>query len=213
MSKTLLSFCGWPGCGKSTASNVLREFGFEVKSFASPLKEMTKEILQVETLNKKEHRNAMILLGTGYMRGQMSWQDLTKQMQIQYDINKDDLYERVQNYVDENFEDNEYIFTDIFWTKVGLENLPQKVVFDDLRFLIEADEVRKIGGKIVKLETTIEKCIENLVKRDGGFQEDLFTLPSEIEWKDIKHDYALLANKEFLQFEENIRNLAQILGW
>lgn len=82
MRKIIIGFAGKAGAGKSTAARILRDHaGFEVLSFAAPLKAMCRAFgltpaemtilkeVPLERLNWKSPRQFQQLLGTDFVRG------------------------------------------------------------------------------------------------------------------------------------------------
>lgn len=149
MIMTLIGLTGGKGCGKSSVARIMeRKFGYEVLSFASPIKEMLRAMglsdaeLNDPTLKEikldeygKSPREMMQLLGTEFARNMIA--------------------------------------QDVWITAMKRKLGPgMKVVIDDVRFNNEAEFIRSVGGTILEVKRTKLDHNHDTHVSEAGISED-----------------------------------------
>jgi len=146
----IIGLAGGKGCGKSSVARIMeRKFGYEIMSFASPIKDMLRAmglrdaelndpVLKEITLDEygKSPREIMQLLGTEFARNMLS--------------------------------------EDIWVTAMKRRISPgMKVVIDDVRFENEARFIRDTGGSVVEVRRTrLDENADTHVS-EAGISKDL----------------------------------------
>lgn len=174
----IYAIAGKRGSGKTTFASIVQKYNknFKIISFASELKNMAIKIFKLlpedtEILEKKE----CLLKNPIYMDEYLTeMRDLTG-----LDITKKGLIAKTPREVLQFFGTN-YVRSvqDSYWIERCILEITQckkQILIPDLRFLNEADAVRHVGGKIIKIE-----------RMEFNISESLH--PSEIEMDKIEPD-------------------------
>lgn len=146
----IVGLAGGKGCGKSSVARIMeRKFGYEIMSFATPIKDMLRAMgLRDAELNDpvlkeivldeygKSPREIMQLLGTEFARNMIS--------------------------------------EDIWVTAMKRKIAPgMKVVIDDVRFNNEAEFIRDSGGSVLEVKRTKLDENSDMHISEAGISEDL----------------------------------------
>ena len=155
-----------PGCGKTTVARYLEQRGFKINSFATPIKDMTRNFLMNLGYNHEEAVEA-ISTKTDTVKGidpPISVRDLLRTLGTEW--GRDNVHPEV-------------------WIKCWLAKYEQlinlqgdhfyerttgpSIVVDDVRFLNEAKLITKLGGKLWELRRTDAEATHHSTHRsDGG---------------------------------------------
>jgi len=130
MNMNLVGIAGLPRTGKDTIAEYLEDrYGFEVTSFARPLKEATKALFHLDDFE--------------------AFDDAVKDMPIQpWNLSPREMWCALADGVKYRFGDD--IFVKLWAHQVMLGDA-DNIVVSDVRYEAEADMVRKMGGKIIHL--------------------------------------------------------------
>ena len=184
----LIGFSGKKRSGKDTGGEYLiKKYGYIQYSFAGPLKKACQEIFmfsdeQTEGHLKEMHderwnisaRKVFQIFGTEMFREKLG--DFFPEMK----------------HIQENF----WIYRFEMWYKNLKKTNPNvKVVVTDIRFPNEAEIVKKLGGKIIKVERNTSMSIDNHA--------------SEKNIDLIKGDITLTNNDTLEKYYEKIENILQ----
>lgn len=171
MARSIIAFCGPMQSGKSTAADLLIEYnGYIRLSFASPVKQMLRTLVEMQGVDKRESYRMFFgdlkESATHYLAGR------TPRHAMQT------LGSEWRDLIDRNL-----------WTKIWLNatvHVP-KVVVDDMRFTHEAATVKELGGNIIFLdrsdcgpgthisETDYLNIVPDRKITNDGTIEDLYT--------------------------------------
>lgn len=144
----IIGFCGRCYSGKSELANLCENYGYQIKSFGYPLKNLISNLLSItiDDINKLKNVNAE------YIFKDMDFRFLSKEIDIPYDKIK----EMMGNKVFKNTREiMQFIGTDIIRTfnpnwhvnKVKETLNPDtNYVFDDVRFPNEREMIENLGG-------------------------------------------------------------------
>lgn len=146
----IIGFAGRCYSGKSELAKICETYGYEIKSFATPLKQLIADLIKVPFGEVNRLKKADM----SFVISDMDVLFLSKETNIPYDIIK----EKCDNKVFRNTRQLlQFIGTDIIreynkdWhvnkIKETLEN-DKKYVFDDVRFINEKDMIQELGGMI-----------------------------------------------------------------
>lgn len=168
----LLGLSGWARSGKDTVAAILKEKGYVRHSFADPMREALYRL--DPKVDFGEQANVPLTTALGRDK---NWEQLkTFSTEIR------GLMQRMGTEVGRN------MFGENFWVDQALDQIPDggKVVFADVRFPNEADAIRKLGGKVVRIgragvgpandhisETALDRYEFDLVISNNGTLEDL----------------------------------------
>jgi dephospho-CoA kinase len=202
------AFFGKMGSGKTTAAQYLvEEHGFKRVSFASPLKKIgeLKDILVPDMYYDWLYKWAMDLLPdrvygmhfTGWMEGKSTREWLVDRWIEDFQESKDtrELLQRIGT--DSGRKANPEI-----WINYFARHLPDgNLVVDDLRFLNEAQALRDLSFKLIKLEQPEEDRVVRLATRDGFFDPATQGHASETELSNIEADAAIF-NDRYLDLDQ-----------
>lgn len=154
----IIGFCGYKGSGKDAATAYLiKNFGFERRSFAAPLKASVAELLEIPVHMIEEFKNdPTVYVTIGYKNeptdgaaaaaGVNSWWSPISELTFR---------EFLQRY---GTEAHREIFGEDFWVDqcLPLQSYSgRKIVIPDVRFENEASRVIAIGGSIVRIDRGI----------------------------------------------------------
>ena len=146
----IIGFAGRCYSGKSELAKICEIYGYEIKSFATPLKQLIADLIKVPIVEVNKLKKANM----SFVISDMDALFLSKETNIPYDIIK----EKCDDIVFRNTRQLlQFIGTDIIreynkdWhvnkIKETLEN-DKKYVFDDVRFINEKDMIQSLGGMI-----------------------------------------------------------------
>ncbi len=136
MNKKIIALCGPVGCGKSTlADSLIDHHKFIRLSFAAPIKQMIKVLLNCQGASRDEVRR-------------MLWGDL-KEHPTRY-LSGQSPRHAMQTL---GTEWRDLMHTEL-WTNIwrGATKFVDRIVVDDMRFTHEAKAVRELGGKIIRID-------------------------------------------------------------
>jgi hypothetical protein len=138
----LIGFAGNAGAGKDTAGAHLRDaFGFELRSFAAPLKRSVAALLGVSVGDLERWKNVPAILVEVIDR------EASRVPRVSMTVR-----EFLQRY---GTEAHREVFGDAFWVNQSLSSTPlEDVAFTDVRFANEARAIRRYGGAVVWIERT-----------------------------------------------------------
>ena len=205
-------FVGDKGVCKTTLANYLKdEFLFEIYSLAGPLKNAVRDIFSLSREqtdgNLKEvvderygvtPRKLMQVVGTELFQYDImehipELKEKIPPRKLWIHIFKQE-YEKIKESCLEFMKLSLLNFSGV--TATNLECQPN-VVIDDVRFIHEAEEIKKMGGVVIEL-----------VRIDGPENDD--THSSEQEFKEIKADFYIHVDHT-LEKEEALNDLSKIL--
>ena len=154
------------------ASFITDVYGHKQTSFAAPLKQLASECLGRE-IDKSRDRGFLIALGQK-MKG------------------LDYIKEAIPPGTDEwlsfaGFSGKEKL---TFWSDILLQSMSfgDKYVISDMRYQVEYDAIRSIGGIVVRIDCPKYICEKRLIERDGGFIPGIWDSVSEKSWQSFKPD-------------------------
>lgn len=168
----LLGLSGWARSGKDTVAAILKADGYVRHSFADPMREALYRLNPPVDFGGTGSVPLSTALGA-----EKDWERLK-----QFSTEIRGLMQRMGTEVGRN------MFGENFWVDQALDKIPDggKVVFADVRFPNEADAVRKLGGKVVRIEragvgpandhiseTALDKYEFDIVLNNDGSLEDL----------------------------------------
>lgn len=131
----LIALIGPKGCGKTTLSNQLKDFGWKTTSFATPIKNMIAELLYIQNVN--ERTVVRMLYG-----------DL-KETPTKYLGNKSPRH--AMQTLGTEWRETIYrnLWLDIWERSINLNK--EKIIIDDCRFIHEAEKIKNLGGKLIRI--------------------------------------------------------------
>ncbi len=177
----MIGFVGKKSSGKDTSGDYLVEkYGFEKQSFAYPLKKCCKEMFALTDAQL----NDPILKETPDPR----WYGATPRQILQFVGT--DLFRNQLETIMPNIGNSVHINAFKLWYD---NNKDKKIVLCDVRFLNEADMIKKSGGTLIR------------VNRGENKKVDLHQ--SEIELDQIKCDYIIDNNDSLDKLYEKLDNI------
>lgn len=212
-----IAFCGFAGSGKSLLSQMLGEISdYKKSSFANGIRDCFSAVLAPaikRPLDKSKDRSIMRYIGK-YMR-EPTYIDyaIEKEFAKANGIKSDEKIMQMWAGVDtwanpqyitlgyipsiEQYEQLDDMVTLDFWAKYELAKMKNHamIAIDDLRYQWEFDNLKEQGYSIIKLNCSREICEQRLIVRDGGFEADLWTHPSELDFLKFKVDYEIDATQ------------------
>lgn len=135
---TIIGFSGYARAGKDTAADYLVEnYGYKKFSFASPMKEAMYQLDPRITVN--ELANTSLRVGVDVY----GWEGLKDR--------SPDVRGLLQRF---GTEVGREMFGEDFWVDYAMSQIPDgaKAVIADVRFPNEADAIKKLGGKVVRID-------------------------------------------------------------
>lgn len=165
---TIIGLSGWARSGKDTAADhVVEKYGYTKFSFASPMKEAMYRLNPRITVN--ETPNTALRVGIDVY----GWEGLKER--------SPDVRGLLQRF---GTEVGREMFGEDFWVNYALDSIPDgaKAVIADVRYPNEADAIRKLGGKVVR------------VRRNGVVAANEH--PSESALNDYEFDLVLDNDKD-----------------
>lgn len=135
---TVIGISGWARSGKDTSADYLVEkYGYKKFSFAKPMKEAMYRLDPRITVN--ELANTSLRVGVDVY----DWEGLKERSP---DVRG--LLQRMGTEVGRE------MFGEDFWVNHALDSIPDgtKAVIADVRYPNEADAIRKLGGKVIRVE-------------------------------------------------------------
>jgi len=175
---SVLGIAGWARSGKDTVADYLvSKYGYEKASFAAPMKEAMYRLNPKITINNSavvDKRIPPTHFSTNNLRVGVDvygWEELKER--------SPDIRGLLQRF---GTEVGRQMFDEDFWVNYALHNIPDgsKVVIADVRYPNEADAIRKLGGKVVR------------VVRDGVGAANSHT--SETAMDDYEYDSVITNN-------------------
>jgi hypothetical protein len=196
-----IALVGYMGSGKTVIRELLQKQGYVHLSFATPLKEIVVKILG-RSIDKQVDRPLLQRLGNGARNSEnVSISDRSTNLEIRKTLLTTLLWpdgNKPDSASVEPFFNEEYDLTfgtSDYWVsrllaQLGLfeGSLSTYFVVDDMRYGNEATRLRNVGFEIVRLEVPLEIVKQRLTFRDGGYKDEWFTHPSELEQLQIKED-------------------------
>ena len=134
---TIVGLSGWARSGKDTAADhVVEKYGYTKFSFAAPMKEAMYRLNPRITVN--ELPNTALRVGIDVY----GWEGLKER--------SPDVRGLLQRF---GTEVGREMFGEDFWVDYALNSIPDgaKAVIADVRYPNEADAIRKLGGKVVRV--------------------------------------------------------------
>jgi hypothetical protein len=144
----LIGLTGKAGAGKSTAGTYLAEaYGFELRSFAAPLKASAASLLGVDVSDLEMWKNepgVTVEVWRDHPEGQMAIRRMT-------------MRQFLQRYGTESHRD---VFGSDFWVEQGMAGVYReslrapgtRIAWTDVRFPNEAEAIRAKGGIILRID-------------------------------------------------------------
>lgn len=201
--KNNICFVGSMGSGKTTLAKVLAQsFDYIHYSFAKEVKDIFQLIYQ-RPIDKAKDREILQKIGVIFKkkRSELERDDyyqLQSWINESVDFLKYYLNELILSPVDDwESDDFHSIHTSSFYLdkllSIAGSNLDQnKVVVDDMRFLVESQHMSENEGAIIiRLDCDQEEIVKRLTERDSTFKKEWLDDVSEIEWKQIKPDFTI----------------------
>jgi hypothetical protein len=144
---TIVGLSGWARSGKDTAADYLVDnYGYTKFSFASPMKEAMYRLDPRITIN--ELSNTSLRIGVDVY----GWEGLKER--------SPDVRGLLQRF---GTEVGREMFGQDFWVDYAMSQIPDgaKVVIADVRFPNEADAIKKLGGKVLRVEREGVTAVNN----------------------------------------------------
>ncbi len=170
-----LAFCGPPGAGKTAAALYLHTKGYTIRSFAADLKYVCSLRAQAgwqESL--MEWAEAVLAPLYGYPRMYELYETLRAVMsknRWQKGGKNRAVLQAVGNAA-------RCVVKDV-WADLALADLPERCVFDDVRFLNEYGALIDAGFTVYRITAPITVRLERLRLRDGAVDEAALAAPME----------------------------------
>ena len=148
INENIIGFAGRCYSGKSELAKICKKYGYEIKSFATPLKQLIANLVKIplSDVNKLKNANMTFVIEDADVMF------LSKETEIPYSIINDKVKDKVFKNTRQLLQ---FIGTDIIreynkdWhvnrIKQTLEK-DKKYVFDDVRFTNEREMIRELGG-------------------------------------------------------------------
>ena len=195
--------------GKSFASNVFKDYGFEVRSFANPLKSLVLNMFPEKTLCKKIHRQALVLVAER-MKGSITSKKFFSEMERCYGFTSQHVMNHIEEFLSEldSVFVHKYLLQKEFWLELLFQDDYDNIVIDDLRFTFEAEKIRSLGGYIVLIDCPQEVCLDRMMLRDNSSDSKVFENEFEKDWPKIKPDFTINSNQPLELYEADLRRLA-----
>jgi len=169
----VFAFCGKMGSGKSTACQFIKE-GIErevgIIKFAEPLYDIQNSVYDICGLKQPETKDRKLLQWIGTEWGR------------EKDIN---------------------LWTNIWkrGVKYYLEQSPTAIVLcDDLRFPNELEALREFGGKVIKIESSIDERSKRINLEGSSHSTEAFT-------EGANADFTIINNGHIVEFKTKLQEL------
>lgn len=131
----LLALIGPKQSGKTTLANLLKDHGWQTTSFSTPIKRMLGTLLLDQGVNGKDV--TQILYGD---------QKETPTPFLNYKTPRHAMQTLGSEWRDLIHKD---LWIDIWLRTIDLKN--EKIIVDDVRFIHEANRIKSLGGKLIKI--------------------------------------------------------------
>lgn len=204
-----IAFVGQMGAGKTyLADKLIDLIGGEKVSFASQLK---KDIIDLNLtpdgkINKARDRKLLQDYGQ-FRRGELNFFETSQGALKNLDGVAWLIKDAKPEFIGKCYPS--------YWLDKGISQAKEisknnNVCIDDVRFINEAEALKRIGFSIVKILSDEGVRISRLLSRDGGYDKENFTNISEMQFFDIKEDFLVDNNEDDIAFK-NLVNIVETI--
>lgn len=154
----IIGFGGYPHSGKDTcAAYLIKEYGFERKAFADPVKKGIAELLGIEFWQVDELKNNIDAEVSLSIKKLQLVETAHRMADATFTYNNDLLtVKQMRDFIIAYAESIKSVFGHDFWVDrtlpVGGFYAGRKIAIPDVRFANESDRIHSLGGVVIRLE-------------------------------------------------------------